>query len=82
MDGALIVQPTNHLYDHSYVTSVLEQHPSKFIGCLLADPSPGGGGAAAIEELASQPGYRAVRFNPYLWPEGEKMTNEVGGNII
>ncbi|CAN1247384.1 hypothetical protein LINPERPRIM_LOCUS6297 [Linum perenne] len=21
-------------------------------------------------------GYRAVRFNPYLWPSGEKMTNE------
>ncbi|CAN1247383.1 hypothetical protein LINPERPRIM_LOCUS6297 [Linum perenne] len=23
-----------------------------------------------------QDGYRAVRFNPYLWPSGEKMTNE------
>ncbi|KAG6536063.1 hypothetical protein ZIOFF_001105 [Zingiber officinale] len=23
-------------------------------------------------------GYRAVRFNPYLWPPGQKMTNEIG----
>jgi hypothetical protein len=37
----------------------------------------GGGGAAAIEQLAQEHGYRAVRFNPYLWREGEKMTNEV-----
>jgi hypothetical protein len=27
--------------------------------------------------LAKEHGYRAVRFNPYLWPDGEKMTNEV-----
>jgi predicted TIM-barrel fold metal-dependent hydrolase len=56
---------------------VLQQYPGKFVGCLLADPTPGGGGAAAIEQLAKEHGYRAVRFNPYLWPEGEKMTNEV-----
>jgi hypothetical protein len=30
-----------------------------------------------IEQLAQEHGYRAVRFNPYLWPEGEKITNEV-----
>ncbi|KAJ0537502.1 putative 2-amino-3-carboxymuconate-6-semialdehyde decarboxylase [Helianthus annuus] len=23
-------------------------------------------------------GYRAVRFNPYLWPSGQQMTNEIG----
>ncbi|XP_024990402.1 uncharacterized protein LOC112524690 isoform X2 [Cynara cardunculus var. scolymus] len=23
-------------------------------------------------------GYRAVRFNPYLWPSGQLMTNEIG----
>jgi predicted TIM-barrel fold metal-dependent hydrolase len=71
------VQPSNHQYDHRYLNSVLQQYPDRFVGCLLADPTPGGGGAAAIEQLAQQHGYRAVRFNPYLWPEGEKMTNEV-----
>lgn len=78
VSGAMIVQPANHMYDHTYVTSVLTAHPDKFVGCLLADPTPGGGGAAAIEQLSREHGYRAVRFNPYLWPEGEKMTNEVG----
>ncbi|GBG00055.1 hypothetical protein Rsub_12799 [Raphidocelis subcapitata] len=78
VDGALIVQPGNHLYDHRYVQSVITAHPGKFVGCLLADPTPGGGGAGAIRELAATGLFRAVRFNPYLWPEGERMTNKVG----
>jgi hypothetical protein len=41
VSGAMIVQPANHMYDHSYVTSVLQQHPDKFVGCLLADPTTG-----------------------------------------
>lgn len=45
---------------------------------LLADPTQGGGGVAQLEELVVQKGYRGVRFNPYLWPEGEKMNNQVG----
>ncbi len=79
MAGALIVQPGNHLYDHSYVTSVLRQHKGRLAGCLLADPTPGGGGVAALEQLVQQERYVAVRFNPYLWSEGEKMSNEVCG---
>uniref|UniRef100_A0A0E0P8D5 Amidohydrolase-related domain-containing protein n=1 Tax=Oryza rufipogon TaxID=4529 RepID=A0A0E0P8D5_ORYRU len=46
VDGALIVQPINHMFDHS-----LEK-------------------------------YRAVRFNPNLWPSGQKMTNEVGRSLF
>ena len=57
--------------------SVITAHPGKFVGCLLADPTPGGGGARAIRELAATGLFRAARFNPYLWPEGERMTNEV-----
>jgi hypothetical protein len=37
-----------------------------------------------MEELAAA-GYRAVRFNPYLWPEGQAMTNEarrIGGGVV
>ena len=45
---------------------------------LLADPTQGGGGVAQLEDLVSRLGYRGVRFNPYLWPEGEKMNNQVG----
>ena len=39
VSGALIIQPGNHLYDHSCVTSVLRAHPDKFVGALLANPT-------------------------------------------
>lgn len=78
VDGALIVQPINHMFDHSLVTSVLKKHPSKFVGCLLANPAEDGLGIKQLEHLVLKDGYRAVRFNPYLWPSEQKMTNEVG----
>mmetsp|Transcript_36638 Transcript_36638/g.93659 ORF Transcript_36638/g.93659 Transcript_36638/m.93659 type:complete len:354 (+) Transcript_36638:95-1156(+) len=76
--GALIVQPANHKFDHSYVTSAMAAHPGRFVGCLLADPTDGGGGVAELERLVAEEGYRAARFNPYLWPEGRGMADEVG----
>lgn len=78
VDGALIVQPINHMFDHSYVSSVLHRYPSKFIGCCLANPAEDGSGIGELESLVMKEGYRAVRFNPYLWPSGQQMTNEIG----
>ncbi|KAF8040939.1 hypothetical protein BT93_B2994 [Corymbia citriodora subsp. variegata] len=78
IDGALIVQPINHKFDHSLVTSVLKKYPTKFVGCCLANPAEDGSGIEKLEQLVLKDGYRAVRFNPYLWPSGQKMTNEVG----
>ncbi|KAJ6809998.1 uncharacterized protein M6B38_157245 [Iris pallida] len=78
VDGALIVQPINHMFDHSFVTRVLKWYPSKFIGCCLANPSEDGSGIGQLENLVLKDGYSAVRFNPYLWPSGQKMTNEIG----
>ncbi|WVZ08405.1 hypothetical protein V8G54_021751 [Vigna mungo] len=145
VDGALIVQPINHKFDHSYVTSidvfsnagiakerkigekkgrnsdntimamldkirhsgyyivpllsfcslnsVLKKYPTKFVGCCLANPADDGSGLKQFEDLVLKDGYRAVRFNPYLWPTGEKacklisltyllMTNKVGKAIF
>lgn len=31
-----------------------------------------------LSRLIQEDGYKAVRFNPYLWPKGETMTNERG----
>ncbi|KAL6874375.1 hypothetical protein ACP4OV_013395 [Aristida adscensionis] len=73
VDGALIVQPINHMFDHSLVTSVLKQYPSKFIGCCLANPADDGSGLKQLEHLIMQENYRAVRFNPNLWPSGQKV---------
>ncbi|PON51864.1 Amidohydrolase-related [Parasponia andersonii] len=78
VDGALIVQPINHKFDHSLVTSVLQRYPSKFVGCCLANPAEDGSGVKHLEQLVAKDGYRAARFNPYLWPSGQKMTNEIG----
>ncbi|XP_072980630.1 uncharacterized protein [Typha angustifolia] len=78
VSGALVVQPINHMFDHSLVTSVLKRHPSKFTGCCLANPAEDGSGIKQFEHLVVKDGYRAVRFNPALWPSGQKMTNEVG----
>ncbi|CAO2829000.1 unnamed protein product [Amaranthus hypochondriacus] len=78
VDGALIVQPINHKFDHSYVTSILKRYPSKFSGCCLANPADDGSGIDQLTDLVKKDGYCAVRFNPYLWPSGQKMTNEVG----
>ncbi|KAJ7564696.1 hypothetical protein O6H91_02G029100 [Diphasiastrum complanatum] len=82
VDGALIVQPINYMFDHSYVTSVLQKHPDKFLGCFLADPSDGGNGIAKLEHLVTKEGYKAMRFNPYLWPPNEKMNNEIGRKLF
>ncbi|KAG8064308.1 hypothetical protein GUJ93_ZPchr0004g40296 [Zizania palustris] len=82
VDGALIVQPINHMFDHSLVTSVLKKYPSKFIGCCLANPADDGSGIKQLEHLIVQEKYRAVRFNPSLWPSGQKMTNEVGRSLF
>ncbi|KAI4368518.1 hypothetical protein MLD38_017067 [Melastoma candidum] len=78
VDGALIVQPINHKFDHSLVASALKKYPSKFAGCCLANPAEDGVGIKQLEQLVLKDGFRAVRFNPYLWPSGQKMTNEVG----
>ena len=81
VDGALVVQPINLKFDHSYVSSVIEKYPGKFVGCCLADPTEHGGGVDELRRLLDG-GYRAVRFNPGLWPSGTKMTDRVGRKMF
>ena len=83
VNGALIVQPINHKFDHSYVIEAMKSHPDRFKGMLLHDPSLDEQAAVArLEELALQ-GFVGVRFNPYLWPkagetEWEPMSKGAG----
>ncbi|KAH1200306.1 hypothetical protein GmHk_18G053457 [Glycine max] len=77
VDGVLIVQPIFHKFDHSYVTSALKKYPTKFVGCCLANPTDDGSGLKQFEDLVLKDGYRAVRFNPELWPAGEKVGNPI-----
>ncbi|XP_040867766.1 uncharacterized protein [Glycine max] len=62
--------------------SILKKYPTKFVGCCLTNPADDGSGLKQFEDLVLKDGYRAVRFNPYLWPPREKMTNKVGKEIF
>jgi predicted TIM-barrel fold metal-dependent hydrolase len=69
VDGALIVQPINHKFDHSYVISAIKEYPDRFKAMLLHDPSLSPEQAVdQLEDLAMK-GFVGVRFNPYLWPK-------------
>ena len=79
VDGALIVQPINHKYDHSYVLEeAMKKYPNKFKGMLLHDPLLSSKDAVIrLEELALQ-GFVGVRYNPYLWPLVEEENDKAG----
>ena len=61
--NALIVQPANHAYDHSYVTSVLKEHPTFFKAMGLANPTLPPEEAVAALEALKDAGFVGVRFN-------------------
>ena len=82
--GALIVQPINHGYDHSYVASVLadSRYSGRLKGMCLLDPHADD---EYLPRLKAQ-GFVAVRFNPYKFdptpptPVTEKKDEEANAN--
>lgn len=75
VDGALIVQPINYLYNHDYVSNAIKMHPDKLKGMLLFDPSWKPEDVVnRLEELVLK-GFVGVRFNPYLF-DGEMSAND------
>jgi len=81
VDGALIVQPINHQYDHRYVKDAIKNHPDKFKGMMLFDPTLDADAALVrFEELVLE-GFVGVRFNPYLF-EGKMSENEAAVKIF
>ena len=87
VDGSLIVQPINHKFDHSYVISAIKNHPDRFKGMLLHDPSISSSEIVSqLEDLALK-GFVGVRFNPYLWPKKsggdgwQAMSTQGGGGL-
>lgn len=69
VDGALIVQPINHKFDHSYVSHAIQKYPERFKGMILFDPNMGEAEAFSQLEDLKKKGFVGVRFNPYLWPK-------------
>ena len=81
VDGALIVQPIHHGFDHSYVNDVLAKYPDKFVGMALVDPAADDP-TAALQILIDQHGYQGVRLNPGLWPDDESMDGPIGDRLM
>ena len=76
VQGALIVQPINYKFDHRYVLNAIKSYPDKFKGMMLFDPSFDDPELAVqrLDELVLD-GFVGVRFNPYLFPNNEKMSS-------
>jgi predicted TIM-barrel fold metal-dependent hydrolase len=71
VSGALIVQPINYKFDHSYVLNAIQQYPNRFKGMMLHNPSlPPDQAVTKLEDLTLK-GFVGVRFSPYLWPQKE-----------
>ncbi len=79
VDGALIVQPIVHGFDHTYVDDTLVQWPDRFTGMCLVDPQHADP-VGMLDNLVGR-GYRGVRFNPALWRAGERMDGAVGSAL-
>jgi predicted TIM-barrel fold metal-dependent hydrolase len=77
IDGALIVQPINYLYDHSFVINAMKEHPNKLKGMMLYDPTMTDE-SKAIERLEQLvlAGFVGVRFNPYLFPKQQQQQQQ------
>ena len=69
VDGALIVQPIFHGFDHGYIDEAIKAHPDRFKGMALINPQRIDA-VDQLDSLVSDQGYRGVRFNPAMWVYG------------
>ena len=69
VDGAVIVQPVFHGFDHTYVNEAIAAHPDRFKGMALINPQRADA-VDQLDRLVSDQGYRGVRFNPAMWVYG------------
>ena len=76
VSGALVVQPANHMYDHSYVAKALKDHPDFFKGMGLANPTLPPAEAVAELEALHASGFVGVRFNAGNFADG--LASDVG----
>ena len=69
IDGALIVQPIFHGFDHGYVNQAIKAHPDRFKGMALINPQRMDA-VDQLDRLVTDKGYSGVRFNPAMWVLG------------
>mgnify|MGYP003684606547 CR=1 FL=1 len=76
--GALIVQPINHKYDHSYTDLALKTYPNFFRGMGLIDPSLSPEDAVSVVNTLHSRGYVGVRFNAGAFSEYGGVASPTG----
>ena len=69
VDGALIVQPIFHGFDHGYVNDAIKAHSDRFKGMALINPQRRDA-VDQLDHLVTDKGYNGVRFNPAMWVLG------------
>jgi len=79
--GALIVQPIVYGFDHKYVTECLRKWPDRFVGMCLINPKDPNA-PAELERLVKAEGYRGVRVNPGLFPQGVSLDSDISNRIF
>jgi predicted TIM-barrel fold metal-dependent hydrolase len=80
VEMCVIIQPIVHGFDHSYVDETLAKYPDRFAGVALVDPSADDP-VAMLDGLIDR-GYRGVRLNPALFPEGETLSGPTGRALV
>ena len=70
VDGAMIVQPVHHGFDHTYITDAMQRYPGKFRSSLVIDPYLSPEDAVAEINRLHALGWNGVRMKPGLWPDG------------
>eukprot|EP00189_Rhodosorus_marinus_P007321 CAMPEP_0184752432 /NCGR_PEP_ID=MMETSP0315-20130426/43574_1 /TAXON_ID=101924 /ORGANISM="Rhodosorus marinus, Strain UTEX LB 2760" /LENGTH=282 /DNA_ID=CAMNT_0027231761 /DNA_START=71 /DNA_END=919 /DNA_ORIENTATION=+ len=71
---AVLVQPIVYKFDHAYIGSLIKSNPARFVGMALANTSSGPGVVQQQMEALVADGFRGVRVNPNLLPEGETLS--------
>jgi predicted TIM-barrel fold metal-dependent hydrolase len=80
IEKAVVVQPINHKYDHSYLLHVLadDRYSKALAGVFLMNPTLSMGDGCAYIHQMHQNGFVGVRFNPSLWPGDDTMNGTRG----
>jgi len=73
---ALITQPINYKFDHSYLDSVLDRQ--RFYGIFLLNPQLSLQDGYDYINRFKDKGYVGMRLNPALFHEGESMSGDRG----
>lgn len=79
---AVVVQPINYGQDYKYLLSAMQSHPERFLGVFVADPNVTDPETWMEDITKSHKNWVGVRFNPYKWPEGHGMADDVGKRLF